>query len=294
MNIKSMTGYGKAQQTIEGKIINVEIKSVNHRYFDFNSHNAKSFAFMEDKMKKAVSQHVSRGKIDLYLYVEFVESDGSEVKINRPLLKSYLDAFDSMSQEFNLKNVSSVTDVFRIPDVLSVQCSDLDEEELEREILPVLEQALQSYDAMRSIEGKRLAADCLEKLEHIEENIAKIEQLVPQSIANYRARLESKIHEVLENREIDDARVLTEVAIFSDKIAVDEEMVRLKSHIDQFKNYLYNSDQPIGKKVDFLIQEMNREINTTGSKCNHIEITSLVLDVKSEIEKIREQIQNIE
>lgn len=294
MNIKSMTGYGKAQQTIGGKVINVEIKSVNHRYFDFNSHNAKSFSFMEDKMKKAVSSHISRGKVDLYLYVEFVESDGSEVMINRPLLKSYIKAFDELSTSYELRNISSVTDVFRIPDVLTIQCADLDEEQLAGEILPVLEQALQSYDTMRAVEGKRLADDCLNKLKHIEENVSKIERLVPESLANYKARLENKIREVLENREIDDARVLTEVAIFADKIAVDEEMVRLKSHIHQFKDYLQNSDQPIGKKLDFLIQEMNREINTTGSKCNHIEITSLVLEVKSEIEKIREQIQNIE
>lgn len=294
MNIKSMTGYGKAQKTVGGKVINVEIKSVNHRYFDFNAHNAKSFSFMEDQMKKVVSKHISRGKIDLYLYVEFVESDGSEVVINRPLLESYLKAFGQLSDDYDLRNISSVTDVFRIPDVLSVQCADLDEEQLSGEILPILEEALDAYDAMRGIEGKRLAEDCLAKLEHIEENVAKIEKLVPESLVKYRARLEKKISEVLENREIDEARVLTEVAIFADKIAVDEEMVRLRSHIAQFKDYLLNSSQPIGKKVDFLIQEMNREINTTGSKCNHIEITALVLEVKSEIEKIREQIQNIE
>lgn len=294
MKVKSMTGYGKAQQAVGGKIINIEIKSVNHRYFDFNSHNAKSFSFMEDRMKKAVSRHISRGKIDLYLYVEFVESEGSEVLINRPLLQSYIKAFDELSNDFGLRNISSVTDVFRIPDVISVQCAELDEEALSAEILPILEQALDSYDNMRLIEGERLAEDCLKKLDTIEENVHKIEALVPKSLAAYKARLESKIKEVLENREIDDARVLTEVAIFADKIAVDEEMVRLKSHLAQFREYLTNTDQPIGKKLDFLIQEMNREINTTGSKCNHIEITSLVLEVKSIIEKIREQIQNME
>ena len=294
MKVKSMTGYGKAQQAVGGKIINIEIKSVNHRYFDFNSHNAKSFSFMEDRMKKAVSRHISRGKIDLYLYVEFMESEGSEVLINRPLLQSYIKAFDELSNDFGLRNISSVTDVFRIPDVISVQCAELDEEALSAEILPILEQALDSYDNMRLIEGERLAEDCLKKLDTIEENVHKIEALVPKSLAAYKARLESKIKEVLENREIDDARVLTEVAIFADKIAVDEEMVRLKSHLAQFREYLTNTDQPIGKKLDFLIQEMNREINTTGSKCNHIEITSLVLEVKSIIEKIREQIQNME
>ncbi len=294
MNIKSMTGYGKSQQAVEGKIINVEIKSVNHRYFDFNSHNSKSFSFMEETLKKTVSEHISRGKIDLYLYVEFVESDGSEVSINFPLLNSYVKAFDQLSEKYALRNISSVTDVFRIPDILSVQCAQLDEKQLASEILPVLEQALVSYDQMRMIEGERLAQDCLEKLDAIEQNVFKIEKLVPQSLAAYRTRLEGKIKEVLENREIDEARVLTEVAIFADKIAVDEEMVRLKSHIAQFRDYLQNATQPIGKKLDFLIQEMNREINTTGSKCNHIEITNLVLDVKSYIEKIREQIQNIE
>lgn len=294
MKIKSMTGYGKAQQTINGKIINVEIKSVNHRYFDFNSHNAKSFSFMEEKLKKRVSDHISRGKIDLYLYVEFVESAASEVLINKPLLESYIKAFDELSANYNLRNISSVTDVFRIPEVLSVQCAQLDEEVLEAEILSVLDETLEAYDSMRAVEGKRLAEDCLEKLSMIEQNVFKIEALVPQSLDNYKKRLETKIKEVLENREIDEQRVLTEVAIFSDKIAVDEEMVRLKSHIAQFRDYLNNSDQPVGKKLDFLIQEMNREINTTGSKCNHIEITSLVLEVKSLIEKIREQIQNME
>ena len=294
MKVKSMTGYGKAQQAIGGKIINIEIKSVNHRYFDFNCHNAKSFSFMEDKLKKAVSEHISRGKIDLYLYVEFVESEGSEVVINRPLLKSYIKALDEISEEFALRNISSVTDVFRIPDVLTVQCAELDEKVLCQEILDVLEQALDSYDTMRMIEGKRLAEDCLAKLEQIEQDVIKIEALVPQSLTAYRERLESKIKEVLENRQMDEARVLTEVALFADKIAVDEEMVRLKSHIAQFRKYLNNSDQPVGKKLDFLIQEMNREINTTGSKCNHIEITALVLEVKSIIEKIREQIQNME
>ena len=294
MKVKSMTGYGKAQQSVNGKIINIEIKSVNHRYFDFNSHNAKSFSFMEDKLKKAVSRHISRGKIDLYLYVEFVDSEGSEVLINKPLLESYLKAFDELSENYALRNISSVTDVFRIPDVLNVQCAQLDEEQMSGEILPVLEEALVAYDDMRCVEGRRLAEDCLEKLANIEQNVAKIEALVPESLANYKTRLEGKIKEVLENREIDDQRVLTEVAIFADKIAVDEEMVRLKSHIAQFRDYLGNSDQPVGKKLDFLIQEMNREINTTGSKCNHIAITSLVLDVKSQIEKIREQIQNME
>lgn len=294
MKIKSMTGYGKAQQTINGKIINVEIKSVNHRYFDFNSHNAKSLSFMEEKLKKRVSDHISRGKIDLYLYVEFVESAASEVLINKPLLESYIKAFDELSANYNLRNISSVTDVFRIPEVISVQCAQLDEETLGAEILSVVDETLAAYDNMRAIEGKRLAEDCLEKLSMIEQNVFKIEALVPQSLDNYKKRLEAKIKEVLENREIDEQRVLTEVAIFSDKIAVDEEMVRLKSHIAQFRDYLNNSDQPVGKKLDFLIQEMNREINTTGSKCNHIEITSLVLEVKSLIEKIREQIQNME
>ncbi len=294
MKIKSMTGYGKAQKAINGKIINIEIKSVNHRYFDFNSHNAKSFSFIEDKLKKTVNSHISRGKIDLYLYVEFVESAASEVLINKPLLESYIKAFNDLSENYNLKNISSVTDVFRIPEVVSVQCAQLDEERLSEEILSVLDEALETYDDMRLAEGQRLAEDCLDKLATIEQNVLKIEALVPQSLEAYKKRLENKIKEVLENREIDEQRVLTEVAIFSDKIAVDEEMVRLKSHIAQFRDFLNNSKQPIGKKLDFLIQEMNREINTTGSKCNHLEITSLVLEVKSLIEKIREQIQNME
>lgn len=294
MNTKSMTGFGKMQQVTDGKTINVEIKSVNHRYFDFSPHYPKAFSFMEEALKKAVNRHISRGKIDLYIYVEFTEGDGSEVAINKPLLDSYLHAFDTISEEFGLKNISSVMDVCRIPDVLKVQSAQLDEETLKTEILSVLETALESYDAMRSTEGKRLAEDCLAKLAQIEEAIAQIEALVPQSLANYKARLEAKISEVLADRDIDESRVLTEVAIFADKIAVDEEMVRLHSHIAQFRQLLSETTEPIGKKLDFLIQEMNREINTTGSKCNHIEITKLVVEVKSMIEKIREQIQNIE
>lgn len=294
MSVNSMTGYGKAQATVNGKIINVEIKSVNHRYFDLNCHNAKVFSFLEDTIKKKVGEHISRGKIDLFLYVEFVESDGSKVSINRPLLNSYMDAFRLLNEEYGLKSISSVMDVMRIPDVVSVQSAEQDEETLSNEILPIVEQALVMYDHMRSVEGKRLADDCLEKLSLIEAEIERIATLIPQSIENYKNRLETKIKEVLADRQMDEARVLTEVAIFSDKIAVDEEMVRLKSHIAQFKSLLQTPDKAVGKKLDFLVQEMNREINTTGSKCNHIDITAAVLNMKNELEKIREQIQNIE
>ena len=289
-----MTGFGKAQQVLAGKSISVEVKSVNHRYFDCNMHMPRSLNFLEEDAKKAVGAHISRGKIDLYIRLDFQETEGCEVVIDHPLLKSYLSAFETIGREYRLTGIKSVTDVARLPDVLTVQSVEMDEKELRDQILPVLEEALKHYDAMRITEGVRLAEDCLGKLDDIESAVSKIETLVPESLAAYRERLESKIREVVADRQIDEARILTEVAIFADKIAVDEEMVRLKSHIAQFRSLLTGAETPIGKKLDFLIQEMNREINTTGSKCSHIEITKIVVDVKAIIEKIREQIQNIE
>lgn len=294
MNTKSMTGFGKAQQQVSGKTINVEIKSVNHRYFDFNGHFPKFLNFMEDELKKAVGRHISRGKIDVYVYVEFTETEGVEVVINRPLLESYRKAFSELTDEYGLKDISSVREVCLLPNVLSTQTVKMDEAELCAEILPIVEEALNNFDNMRAVEGERLSLDCMEKLSEIEQAVEKIEALVPQSIAAYKNRMETKIREVLQDRQIDEGRVLTEVAIFADKVAVDEEMVRLKSHIAQFRQMLSISEKPVGKKLDFLIQEMNREINTTGSKCNNVEITRIVVEVKSIIEKIREQIQNIE
>ena len=294
MNIKSMTGFGKLQQTVGGKMINLEIKSVNSRYFDFAPHYSKIYNFMEDEVKKTVGSHISRGKVDLYLHIDFLETQAVEVVVNKPLLQSYLDAFENVHKDTDLRAISSVSEIYRLPDVFTVQSAELDEDALKSEILPLLDQMLAQYDQMRLTEGNRLAEDCLGKLGEIEAIVEQIKLLVPQSIAAYRERLEAKIREVVADREIDEGRVLTEVAVFSDKIAVDEEMVRLGSHIAQFRSMLEDASGPVGKKLDFLIQEMNREINTTGSKCNHVEITKLVIEVKSIIEKIREQIQNIE
>ncbi len=294
MKTKSMTGFGKAQRVLADKSISVEIKSVNHRYFDCAAHMPRILNFFEEDAKKTIGKHISRGKIDLYIRLDLLEAQGSEVVIDHPLLKSYLTAFETLQEEYHLTGISAVTDVSKIPDVLTVRSAEADENELREQLLPVLEEALTVYDSMRAAEGIRLAEDCLYKLDEIEGAVEKIERLVPETLSAYRERLEGKIREVLADRQIDEARILTEVAIFSDKIAVDEEMVRLRSHIAQFRTLLTESNVPIGKKLDFLIQEMNREINTTGSKCNHIEITKLVVEVKSIIEKIREQIQNIE
>lgn len=294
MSVKSMTGYGRASRLIDGNEITIDIKSVNHRYFDFNSKISKDYLFLEEKIKSAVKKSVSRGKIDFYMFINIDAACAYEVELNEPLARGYVDALEVISKTLKIKNDVTASFISRIPDVVSVKKTQFDETKLEESVLSVLNDALESYDSMRSAEGERLLNDILENLNIILENILKIEKLAPESVEVYKQRLRAKMIEALDGKEYDQQRLITEVAIFADRIDVGEETVRLESHISQFRTLLNSSAEPVGKKLDFIIQEMNREINTIGSKCSCVEITKLVVDTKSVIEKIREQIQNIE
>lgn len=294
MSVKSMTGYGRASRLIDGNEITIDIKSVNHRYFDFNSKISKDFLFLEEKIKSAVKKSVSRGKIDFYMFINSDAASAYEVELNEPLARGYADALEVISKTLKIKNDVTASFICRIPDVITVRKAEIDEAELEKAVICVLEEALESYDTMRLTEGARLIDDILENLKLILENVAKIEKLAPASVKAYEQRLKSKMIEALDGKDYDPQRLITEAAIFADRIDVGEETVRLKSHISQFRSLIEGCTEPVGKKLDFIIQEMNREINTIGSKCSSYEITKLVVDTKSVIEKIREQIQNIE
>ena len=289
-----MTGYGRAVKSFDGREISIDIKSVNHRYFDFNAKISKDYIFLEDKIKAKINSSVSRGKIDFYLYIDSDKETSYDFEINTALAEGYADAFKSISKKLKIKNDLSATFFTKVPEVIKLKKKELDEEEIFSQVMEVLDDAIESYNNMRTTEGAKLYDYIVDNLDSILTNVSKIEVLAPESIENYKLRLRAKIEEALEGREYDEQRVITETAIFADKIDVGEEMVRLRSHISQFKSLMDGNENSVGKKIDFIIQEMNREINTIGSKCNSIEITRLVVDTKSVIEKIREQIQNIE
>ncbi len=294
MSVKSMTGYGRAVKSFDGRDISIDIKSVNHRYFDFNSKISKDYFFLEDKIKSKINEHIVRGKVDFYLYIDSDKQAGYEVVINEQLAKGYSDAFKLLSKKFKVKNDLSATFFSRVSDVIKLKKAEIDEGELTQQVMEVLDEAILSFNQMRTIEGNKLCEYIFENLDIILKTVSEIESLAPESIEKYKIRLKAKLDEALEGREYDEQRVITETAIFADKIDVGEEMVRLRSHISQFRDLLNSNGVAVGKKLDFIVQEMNREINTIGSKCNSIEITQRVVDTKSVIEKIREQIQNIE
>lgn len=291
--IKSMTGYGGAKGSVEGLEISVELKSVNNRYLDTSVRLPRSFLFAEDGVKAAVQRHISRGKVDVFVSVDSSAAGDMTVKINEPLLKGYMEAINSIANDYGLPNDMTAMSICRFPDVLSVEKKDMDAEAITAGIVAVAEDALKDFDAMRLREGEKLRDDVLSKLETIDSLVSTVEQESPKTLADYRARLESKMAEVLGSAGIDENRILAEAAIFADRIAVDEETVRLRSHMSQLKTMI-SGDSPTGRKIDFLIQEFNREANTIGSKCQNSSIAHVVVDLKSEIEKIREQIQNIE
>lgn len=291
--IKSMTGYGGAKGSVEGLEISVELKSVNNRYLDTSVRLPRSFLFAEDAVKAAVQQHISRGKVDVFISVDSSAAEDMTVKVNEPLLKGYIQAIFQISRDYGLSNDITAMSVSRFPDVLSVEKKDLDAEAITAGIISVAEAALADFDAMRLREGEKLRDDVLSKLETIDSLVTLVEQESPKTLADYRARLESKMAEVLGSAGIDENRILAEAAIFADRIAVDEETVRLRSHMSQLKTMI-SGNSPTGRKIDFLIQEFNREANTIGSKCQSSHVAHVVVDLKSEIEKIREQIQNIE
>ena len=291
--IKSMTGYGGAKGSAEGLSVSIELKSVNNRYLDVSVKLPRTMLFAEEPIKAAVGRHISRGKVDVFVTVDQSASDDMEVRVNEPLLKGYIEALSAAAEKFGLQNDMTVMSLCRLPDVLSTDRREIDSSALMTGITEILERALTEYDAMRLREGEKLRDDVLARLETISRLTGVVEENAPKTVAEYRARLEQKLQEVLATANIDESRVLTEAAIFADKIAVDEETVHLRSHISQLRG-LTNGESPAGRKMDFLIQELNREANTIGSKCQNADIAHVVVELKAEIEKIREQIQNVE
>ena len=290
--IKSMTGYGKGQSVTEEREVIVEVRSVNNRYFDVNIKSPRYLMFAEEKIKKLLSEYISRGKIDVFISVNSIENSGKKVVLDKELANSYVNAFKELCAETDITYDLCATR-FLNSDIVKIEHEEQTEEEIWQYLEPVLRECFENHTKMREEEGARLKADILSKLEGIAEVVKEIEILVPENIENYRQKLFTKISEILENTDIEENRIIQEVAIYTDKVCVDEEMVRLKSHLKAAAQIL-ESDEPVGKKFDFLVQEMNREINTTGSKSNELKISSHVVNVKNEIEKIREQIQNIE
>ena len=291
--IKSMTGYGRGVQMLRGREITVEIRSVNNRYLDCTVKLPRIFSFAEDAIKQRVKESVARGKVDVYVSVNLSALDDVKIELNRPVLEGYLSAMRSIVADYGVKDDISVCALSRMPDVFSVEKQQQDEKEVVQDLLSVTDEALAAYDAMRVKEGEALCADLRSRAATILQLVEKVEARSPVTLAEYRARLTNRMMEVLDNVQIEESRILTEAAIYADKIAVDEETVRLRSHLAQMETML-SGGGTIGRKLDFLMQEMNREANTIGSKGNDIEQARTVVDIKAELEKIREQMQNIE
>lgn len=290
---KSMTGYGRSKMLFGAREITVEIRSVNHKFFEFSSRVPRQYGYIEDKLKALFSASVSRGKVEVYVNISTNDGSDVSVEVNTPLAENYISALRKANAELNLTDDITLTRLFGIPDIFTVTKAETDENELWEEVKATASAAIEGFVDMRRREGERLKNDILTKLDYIEETVAKIELRSPEVTKEYRDKLYQKLSDILQDKNIDEARILTEAAIFADKTAVDEETVRLKSHVQSFRELL-ELDEPIGKKLDFLVQEMNREVNTTGSKCSDLTITKMVVDLKSTVEKIREQIQNIE
>ena len=291
--VKSMTGYGRAVETVNGREFTVEIRSVNNRYLDCTVKLPRSFSFAEEAVKAAVKAAVSRGKVDVYISVRSETEADVQVTLNKPVVEGYLAAMRQMVSDYGVTDDISVSTLSRLSDVFVVDKPKADEDQLKADLLSVVEKALLAYDAMRVTEGLALENDLRSRANTILELVAQVEELNPKTVSDYRKRLEEKMREVLENKSIDESRILTEAAIFADKVAVDEETVRLRSHLEQM-NAMLSGNGGIGRKLDFLLQEMNREANTTGSKCSDVKVARIVVDIKAELEKIREQTQNIE
>ena len=273
--IRSMTGYGGAKGTVEGLSVTVELKSVNNRYLDIAVRMPRNFLFAEDAVKSTIQQHVSRGKLDVFVTIDSSQAADTVLRVNEPLLRAYIDTLNALAVRYDLKNDMSLMSLMRFPDILSVEKAEADQDKIRSGLIELTQQALADYDQMREREGEKLRADVAEKLARIESLVTCVETAAPETAAAYEARLRQKLETVLA------------------ATAVDEETVRLRSHIAQLRQML-ESGSPVGRKADFLIQEFNREANTIGSKCQNADIAKVVVDLKSEIEKIREQIQNIE
>lgn len=292
--IRSMTGYGRATGTFDGMDITLEIKSVNHRYFEFSSRVPRNYGFLDEKLKSFFQGKIARGKVECYLQIDTAGQQETVVKLNRSLAQGYINAYNELSEAFGIENDIKVSDMARVGDIFSVSKESEDEEQICSDVLSVAEQALERFMDMRTAEGEKLRDDISSRLDFILEKVSFIEQRSPQTVREYNDKLLARMREVLADVHVDEQRLLTEAAIYADKIAVAEETVRLRSHIDQFRKFFDENGGATGRKMDFLVQEINREINTIGSKAQDIEIARCVVDVKAEIEKIREQVQNIE
>ena len=291
--IKSMTGYGRAVATVNGREFTVELRSVNNRYLDCSVKLPRSLSFAEETVKQAVKASISRGKVDVFISVRSEGGEEVKVSLNSNVLAGYLAAMRQMVDEHGVTDDISVSTLSRLPEVFTVERPEIDEDQLRADLMSVVQQALEGYDAMRCTEGKALENDLRSRGETILALVAQVEQGNAQTVIDYRTRLETKLQEVLANTSIDESRILTEAAIFADKVAVDEETVRLRSHLQQM-NTMLSGGGAVGRKLDFLLQEMNRETNTIGSKCADVRLARIVVDMKAELEKIREQTQNIE
>ncbi len=291
--IKSMTGYGRAREVRNKRDITVEIRSVNNRYLDCTVKMPRMYAFAEDAIRKRVQSGVSRGKVDVFITVDASAADVAKVTVNRELAAEYAAALRELSQVAGTEASVTPEVLSRYPDVLTVTKADEDLETVSADLCAVLDEALSAYNAMRAVEGAKLAEDIENRLRTIEDYTARVEERSPQTVAEYREKLTARMQEVLQSTTIDPQRILTEAAIYADKVAVDEETVRLRSHVSQLRAMLA-SDEPMGRKMDFLIQEVNRESNTIGSKCNDVSIAQVVVGLKAEVEKMREQVQNVE
>lgn len=291
--LKSMTGFGRAAEHINGLDVTVEIKSVNHRYFEFACRIPRVYQFLEEKLKGLCQQSISRGKVELGVFIEDNSENSTVVEINRPYAEAYISALKQLARDYHIKNDIKVSSLAANSELFKVRRSELPDEVVTEAVITVAEKAIASFIEMRKTEGERLCADIASRAETILGKVGLVEERSPETVRAYRERLEQKVRDLLEDAKVDEQRLITETAIFADKVAVDEETVRLRSHIKQL-NTLLADEKPMGKKLDFIVQEMNRETNTIGSKCQDVDIAHIVVDIKSEIEKIREQVQNIE
>lgn len=291
--IKSMTGFGRAFAETDGYVITVEIKSVNHRYFEFSCRLPRQYGFLEEKLKSHINSKVSRGKLDCYVTVEALNTDNAQVVINHTLASAYVKALKELSAEYGLREDFGTVSVSHYPEVFLLKKAEEDEEKLWNLTKAVTDEAIEKFISMREVEGAKMKADIYSRGQNILENVSFIEERSPETVRLYNQKLVERVHELIGDVSLDEGRILQEVAVFADKVAVAEETVRLRSHIEQLNNFL-ESSEPVGRKMDFLVQEINREANTIGSKANDVEIARKIVDIKAEIEKIREQIQNVE
>ncbi len=288
-----MTGYGRFQETVEGMDITVEVKSVNHRYYEYSSRISRAYGFLDERLKSYIQKTISRGKVDVYIWIETVDAPVSVVTVNHTLAESYLNALRELNSKYGIKDDTSAVALARFPDVLTVHRIAEDEEAIWQAVRQVLDEALKRFISMREREGEALKEDILKRADTILGAVKVVEERSPLIVKEHMNRVEARMRELLSGAAVDEQRILTEAAIYADKIAVDEETVRLRSHLEQLAAML-SGDEPVGRKLDFLVQEINREVNTIGSKSQDVTLARVVIDIKAEIEKIREQIQNIE